>query len=363
MGAVRLLTVTTASPFSLKRKGQSTVRGNKKNTYHLTVKNHKIIDEVTFTLTDGAKNDKALNPTDKNTLAMLQFFGDGKILKHHKDGWFPLAVKHSDRLKSLSLEDALRSAGASVDYTTLSRSIHKLMSLGYIEYKIGYWNHTTFKGQLPYFRILKGTIQHLIEDSSCFDATDTGTESNSDIAIAIYKDVEGENRVENASSSSVESCTDIAIAIEKEKEIEIEKDSNLSISPSTGELRDTDIDFVSGVEPDGCIGEVDDDDRYQCPEAEPYTDQDEEITTPTTDDMNNNDATPRFITKPFNGDTFTQLTLKMQTDEFWNTPRTVEEIITAIEEHRHCTISDFYRNRISQVYDIIKHRRETTDAE
>lgn len=212
------------------------------------MKTNKLIDEVGYMLTNETKADKRLNPIDKNVLALLQFFGDVKILKYNKGGWFPVSIKSNPKLKSMTLEDVLTDAGATATYTTIFRSIRKLVSLGYIEYKTGYWNYNTFKGQLPYFHILKGTNQHLIDNSSCFEdanntisasnediataiysnesqndgkdnVTNTNTMNSNDIATAIYNDIESKNAENNLTTSIIESCSDIAITKEMEKDI------------------------------------------------------------------------------------------------------------------------------------------------
>lgn len=220
------------------------------------MKTHKIIDEVNYMLTDETKNDKNLNAIDKDVLALLQFFGNGKILQHNKGGWFPLSLKKNPKLKSLSLEEMLVECGVKANYTTIYRAISKLVALGYIDYKTGYWNYDTFKGQLPYFLILKGTVCHLIDNTVCNNVATNGiSERNSDIAIAIYKDgeqdntqgnkntnvthrntmdnkdiataiykdIEGQNCNNFSSTCNTERYSDIAIAKEKEQEKEIYK--------------------------------------------------------------------------------------------------------------------------------------------
>ncbi len=219
------------------------------------MKTHKIIDEVNYMLTDETKNDKNLNAIDKDVLALLQFFGNGKILQHNKGGWFPLSLKKNPKLKSLSLEEMLVECGVKANYTTIYRAISKLVALGYIEYKTGYWNYDTFKGQLPYFLILKGTVCHLIDNTVCNNVATNGisernndiaiaiykdgeqdntqgnrntnvthrnTMDNKDIATAIYKDIEGQNRNNFSSTCNTERYSDIAIAKEKEEEQEKE---------------------------------------------------------------------------------------------------------------------------------------------
>lgn len=194
------------------------------------MKTNKEIDEVSYLLTEETKADKRLNPIDKDVLALLQFFGNVKILQHNKNGWFPLSIKSNPKLKSLTLQDMLKGAGIKADYTTIYRSVCKLVSLGYIEYKTGYWNNQTFSGSLPYFHILHGTIPTLIETSKEFiekrdcnnGVTCTNTESNGDIAITIYKDNEERNCDNFLTTSTNEGYSDIAITIEKEKEIEKE---------------------------------------------------------------------------------------------------------------------------------------------
>lgn len=194
------------------------------------MKTNKEIDEVGYLLTEETKADKRLNPIDKDVLALLQFFGNVKILQHNKNGWFPLSIKSNPKLKSLTLQDMLKGAGIKADYTTIYRSVCKLVALGYIEYKTGYWNNQTFSGSLPYFHILHGTIPTLIETSKEFiekrdcnnGVTCTNTDNNSDIAITIYKDNEERNCNNFLTTSTNEGYSDIAITIEKEKEIEKE---------------------------------------------------------------------------------------------------------------------------------------------
>lgn len=212
------------------------------------MKTNKEIDEVSYLLTEETKADKRLNPIDKDVLALLQFFGNVKILQHNKNGWFPLSIKSNPKLKSLTLQDMLKGAGIKADYTTIYRSVCKLVALGYIEYKTGYWNNQTFSGSLPYFHILHGTISTLVETSKEFirdcnnGITCTNTDNNSDIAITIYKDNEERNCSNFLTTSTNEGYSDIAITIEKEiekekvkRKVEVMNETTTNTSTATAE--------------------------------------------------------------------------------------------------------------------------------
>ena len=168
-----------------------------------------IFDECEWILTDEARNDKYLNPTDKNVLAVLQYMFDEKT--PFPDGFYSIVLRDANKA-AYTLEGTLKEWGFRISERTISRSINKLWRLGYLEYKRGFWNNRTHSGQPPRIRILKGTV--VISNSGTDDYSDivrsnnsgspektseklsTGiTGSYSDIVCSKNKEQEKENRI------------------------------------------------------------------------------------------------------------------------------------------------------------------------
>ena len=169
------------------------------------MKQQLVLEECEWKLTDETKTDKRLNPIDFDVLTVLQIIKDGK--GSYDDGWFNIILKHGKNIRT-SLQGELKAFGVNCDYTTVMRSINKLWSFGYIEYKRGFFNKTTNKGCWPKIRILKGTIEindcqsdeyddiEMTDDYNSF-LTDCDTADYSDIAIAQEKEKEKEKDKEN----------------------------------------------------------------------------------------------------------------------------------------------------------------------
>ena len=176
------------------------------------MKKSLILPECDWILTDEARNDKDLNPTDKNVLAILQYMFDNK---EPLDNGFYAIVLRSDNNVPYTLEGTLEDFGFKVDGRTVGRSINKLWRLGYIDYRRGF--PTSNGGQCPKIRILKGTI----------DATVSMTAHYSGIAHSNYI-TEDDKKLSTGVSGS---CSGI-VHIEIETEIETEN-NNSTIAIST----------------------------------------------------------------------------------------------------------------------------------
>ena len=162
------------------------------------MKQQLVLEECEWKLTDETKTDKRLNPIDFDVLTVLQIIKEGK--GSYDDGWFNIILKDGKNIRT-SLQGELKAFGVNCDYTTVMRSINKLWSFGYIEYKRGFFNKTTNKGCWPKIRILKGTIGindcqsdeyddiEMTDDYNSF-LTDCDTADYSDIAIAQEKEKE-----------------------------------------------------------------------------------------------------------------------------------------------------------------------------
>ena len=200
------------------------------------MKKFKLIDETQWMLTEDARRDKNLNAVDKNMLAILQFIEDGKSA--HGE-WFRVLIKHpngkwnDDNFNSI--EKYFSEFEVPTPYCTLNRSVNKLLRLGYIDYKTGWYNNTTHQGMTPMIKLLKGTIP--------IRCSDIATAKGND-------DIESSEKLTTDKSATY---SDIAIAYEKEKENNkhtynlstIEHNSNTSnISTSKGDYDDEDLEYM-----------------------------------------------------------------------------------------------------------------------
>ena len=180
-------------------------------------------------LTEDARRDKNLNAVDKNMLAILQFIEDGKSA--HGE-WFRILIKHPngkwDDDNFNSIEKYFSEFEVPTPYCTLNRSVNKLLRLGYIDYKTGWYNNTTHQGMTPMIKLLKGTIPIRCSD------------------IATAKGNDDIESIEKLTTDKSATCSDIAIAYEKEKEKEnnkhtynlstlVDKSTTSDISTSKGE--------------------------------------------------------------------------------------------------------------------------------
>lgn len=176
------------------------------------MKKQLLLPECEWILTDEARNDSRLNPTDKNILAVLQYMFDSK--EPLDDGFYSIVLRSSNKVP-YTLEGTLNDFGFKVDGTTVGRSINKLWRLGYIDYRRGFSNANG--GQCSRIMIFKGTI----------DATVSMTAHYSGIAHSNYI-TEDDKKLSTGVSGS---CSGIAhIEIETEKETE---NSNSTIAIST----------------------------------------------------------------------------------------------------------------------------------
>lgn len=176
------------------------------------MKKFKLIEEVGWMLTEDSRRDKNLNAVDKNMLAILQFIEDGKSA--HGE-WFRILIKHPNGKWNddnyNSIEKYFSEFEVPTPYCTLNRSVNKLLRLGYIDYKTGWYNNTTHQGMTPMIKLLKGTIPIKYSDIATAKGND---------------DIESSEKLTTDKSAT---CNDIAIAYEKEKEKENNKHTyNLS---------------------------------------------------------------------------------------------------------------------------------------
>lgn len=201
------------------------------------MKKQKIIDEVDWILTEEVKNDKRLNPIDKNVLAVLQFVANEKV---HTDGWFILPLKKNST-NTTSLVEYLEEFGIKCTYMTVFRTVTKLQYAGYIEYCKGFYNKIERYGIFPRIRILKGTV-------SCNRKTYNGvinydTSDYNDIVIVSE---------ENKTNCKPNTCNDIVIVSENTPEND--KKTNTSVSDSYSDIViediDIDIDIDNDIETD-----------------------------------------------------------------------------------------------------------------
>lgn len=176
------------------------------------MKKFRLIEEVGWMLTDEAKADKNLNAVDKNMLAILQFIEDGKSA--HGE-WFRTLIKHPkskwDDDEYNSIEKYFSEFEIPMAYCTLNRSINKLLRLGYIDYKTGWYNNTTHQGMTPMIKLIKGTIPVRCSDIAI-------AKGNDEVTAEVT--VNSEHPVNNAklTTNKSDTCSNIAIAYEKEKE-------------------------------------------------------------------------------------------------------------------------------------------------
>ena len=201
------------------------------------MKKQKIIDDVDWILTEEAKNDKRLNPIDKNVLAVLQFVANEKA---HTDGWFILPLKKNST-NTTSLVEYLEEFGIKCTYMTVFRTVTKLQYAGYIEYCKGFYNKIERYGIFPRIRILKGTV-------SCNRKTYNGvinydTSDYNDIVIVSE---------ENKTNCKPNTCNDIVIVSENTPEND--KKTNTTVSDSYSDIViediDIDIDIDNDIETD-----------------------------------------------------------------------------------------------------------------
>lgn len=200
------------------------------------MKKFKLIEEVGWMLTDDARRDKNLNAVDKNMLAILQFIEDGKSA--HGE-WFRILIKHPngklDDDNYNSIEKYFSDFEIPTAYCTLNRSVNKLLRLGYIDYKTGWYNNTTHQGMTPMIKLLKGTIPIRYNDIATAKGND---------------DIESSEKLTTDKSAT---CSDIAIAYEKEKENNkhtynlstlVDKSITSDISTSKGDYDDEDFEYM-----------------------------------------------------------------------------------------------------------------------
>ena len=199
------------------------------------MKKFKLIEEVGWMLTEDARRDKNLNAVDKNMLAILQFIEDGKSA--HGE-WFRILIKHpngkwnDDNFNSI--EKYFSEFEVPVVYRTLNRSVNKLLRLGYIDYKTGWYNNNTHQGMTPMIKLLKGTIP---------------------IKCGIIVTAKGNDDIESSEKLTTDksaSYSDIVTAYEKEKENNkhtynlstIEHNSNTSVISDFSADDDEDLEYM-----------------------------------------------------------------------------------------------------------------------
>lgn len=189
------------------------------------MKKNLIIPECEWVLTEDAKTDKMLNPTDKNVLAVLQCVFDKK--QPFMDGYYAIIIKKSPNAE-YSLQGDLENFGFQVSEATVWRSLNKLWRFGYIDYRKGFWNKTTNSGQPPKIRILKGTT----------DAINSDTDSYSDIASGVEV---SDKDATQLSTGITDSYSDIATT--KAKTITKTQTKAIALAPynysNLGQVEDT----------------------------------------------------------------------------------------------------------------------------
>lgn len=167
------------------------------------MKKQMILEECNWILTDEAKNDTNLNPTDKNVLAILQYMFDNKT--PFDDGYYSIVLREKRNIE-YTLQGTLDELGVKLNQSTIGLTINKLSRLGYIDYRRGFYNNKTNSGQPAKIKILKGTTS----------LTDSISVSYNDITHRTKDTPMCNNQITDCNSDT---CSDIA----HRKNIEIEK--------------------------------------------------------------------------------------------------------------------------------------------
>lgn len=190
-------------------------------------------------LTDDARRDKNLNAVDKNMLAILQFIEDGKSA--HGE-WFRILIKHPNGKweddNYNSIEKYFNEFEVPVVYRTLNRSVNKLLRLGYIDYRAGWYNNNTHQGMTPMVKLLKGTIPIKCgiivtakgnDDIESSEKLTTDKSATCSDIVTAKGEITSDKGIVNLNDSGSDSYSDIVTAYEKEKYKEKYKESyNLS---------------------------------------------------------------------------------------------------------------------------------------
>jgi hypothetical protein len=167
------------------------------------MKTNKIVDEAQYMLTEETRKDRMLQPIDFNVLVVCQYVANYKQLDYDKDGWFILPLADRDKVKSTSIQGYLSKWGVKVGEDTVRRSVNKLVYLGYLEYKKGYYHNST-QSQLPEIKILKGTVPMLMSSDNELD--DSVSDSSGIIAVAT--DTETDTNTKKEKKTKIEPHTE-----------------------------------------------------------------------------------------------------------------------------------------------------------